>query len=94
MPESVTRHWKRSRSENYIESLAGNKSQTTRAENSARPAKDSFDEEDQFLQDSKKRATSATTTLAGTNVNREILDELAKRLGNFHDSARALASCL
>ena len=43
---------------------------------------------------SKKRATSATTTLAGTNFNREILDEPAERLGNFHDSARALASCL
>ena len=28
------------------------------------------------------------------NLNREILDELAERLGNFHDSARALASCL
>ena len=40
------------------------------------------------------RATSATTMPAGTNLSREILDELAERLGNFHDSARALASCL
>ena len=30
----------------------------------------------------------------GTNLIREILDELAERLGNFHGSARALASCL
>ena len=42
----------------------------------------------------EKRATSATTTPAVTNQNREILDELAERLGNFHDSARALAICL
>ena len=42
----------------------------------------------------KKRATSATTAPAGTNQNREILDELAERLGNFHDSTRALAHCL
>ena len=27
-------------------------------------------------------------------LGREILDELAERLGNIHDSARALASCL
>ena len=42
----------------------------------------------------KKRATSATTTPAGTNLNREILDELAERLWNFHERARALACCL
>ena len=28
------------------------------------------------------------------NTNRGILDELAERLGNFHESARALADCL
>ena len=94
VPESVTGHRKRSLSENYIECLAGNKSLATHAESSARPAKDSLDREDHFLQGSKKRATSATTTPAGTNLNREILDELAERLGNFHDSARASASCL
>ena len=34
------------------------------------------------------------TMPAGTNLIREILDELAERLGNFHDeSARALADC-
>ena len=50
--------------------------------------------EDPFLQTSKKRATSATTSPAGIILNREILDELAETLGNFRDSARALASCL
>ena len=44
------------------------------------------DPKNQFRQESKKRA--------GTNLNREILDALAERLWNFHDSARALASCL
>ena len=57
------------------------------------PAKDSLGGGDHFLQTSKKRATSATTTPAGT-TSRGILDGLAERLGNFHDSARALASCL
>ena len=42
----------------------------------------------------EKLATSATTTPAESNPNREILDELAERLGNFHESARALADCL
>ena len=94
MCESETGHWKRSRSENFSESPAGNKSLGTHAEIWARSAKDSLDEEDHLLQTSKKRATSATSTLAGTNLNRDILDELAERLENFHDSARALASCL
>ena len=79
---------------NYIESLAGNKCLIPHAESSARPAKDTLDGEDQFLQASKKRATSATTSLAGTNLNRQILDELAERLRNFHYGAGALASCL
>ena len=35
MPESVTGHWKRSRTENYSESLAGNKSLATQAESCA-----------------------------------------------------------
>ena len=69
--ESVTGDWKRSRSEKYIESPAGSKSLATRSENSARPAKDSLDEEDHFLQESKMRATSATTAPAGTNLNRD-----------------------
>ena len=42
----------------------------------------------------RKTVTSATTTFAGTNLNRGILDELAGRLVYFHDSARALASCV
>ena len=92
--ESETGHRKRSRSENFSESPTGNKSLVTHAESWARSAKDSLDEEDHLLQTSKKRATSATSTLAGTNLNRDILDELAERLENFHDSARALASCL
>ena len=71
-------HWKRSRLENYVEGSAGNKSLP----------------EDHFQQVQKRRATSATTTPAGTSQNREIIHELAERLGNFHDSARALANCL
>ena len=31
---------------------------------------------------------------AESKLNRGILDELAERLGNFHESARALADCL
>ena len=45
------------------------------------------DEEDHLPQTLKKRATSATP-------GHGILNELAERLGNFHESARALASCL
>ena len=70
------------------------KSLTTHAESFARPALNSLDGEDHFSQAPKKRATSATTMLAESNLNREILDELAERLGNFHESARALADCL
>ena len=33
------------------------------------------------------------TTLGESNTNPGILDELAKRLGDFHESARALADC-
>ena len=49
---------------------------------------------DHLPQASKKRATSATAIPAETNPSRGILDELAERLGNFHESVRALASCL
>ena len=34
------------------------------------------------------------TTLGESNTDPGILDELAERLGNFHESARALADCL
>ena len=78
VPESATGHWKRSRLENYVKVYAENKSLP----------------EDHFQPVQKKRATSATTAPAGTDQNREILDELAGRLGLFHDSARALAKCL
>ena len=60
------------------------------AEGPAQPAKDPLDDE----QTTHKRATSATATPAETNPSRGILDELAERLGNFHESARTLASCL
>ena len=70
------------------------KSLTTQAESVARPAVNSLDGEDHFLQAPKKRATSAATMPAESNLNRAILDELAGRLGNFHESARALADCL
>ena len=51
-------------------------------------------EEDNLPQTSKRQATSATATSSETSTCRGTLDELAERLGNFHDSARALASCL
>ena len=86
--DSATEHWKRPRLEKYSESCAGNKSLK------ARVAENSLDGEDHFPQASKKRAASATTMIDESNTNRGILDELAERLGNFHDSARALASCL
>ena len=76
---SVTGRWKRSRPDH--------------AEGSARPAKDPLDGEDQLPQTSTKRATSVTAMPAETNPSRGILDELAERLENFHDSARAPASC-
>ena len=59
-----------------------------------RSVENSLDLEDHFLQASKKRATSATTMHDVSNTNRALLDELAERLGNFHESARALADCL
>ena len=80
MPDPVTGRWKRPRPEH--------------AECATQRAKDPLDEEDHLPQTSKKRATSATATLAETNPGHGILDELAERLGNFHESARALASCL
>ena len=61
VPESVTSHWKRSRLEHYVESLAGSKSLATRADNSARPAKDSLDGEYHSLQASKKASDKCLT---------------------------------
>ena len=66
----------------------------TGREGPAQPAKDLLHEEDHLQQTSKRRATSATATSAETSTSRGTLDELAERLWNFHDSARALASCL
>ena len=51
-------------------------------------------EEDHLPQTSKKKAACATAIPAETDPSRGILDELAERLGNFHESARALACCL
>ena len=51
-------------------------------------------EEDNLPRTSKRQATSATATSAETSTSRGTLDELAERLGNFHDSGRALASCV
>ena len=80
VPDPVTGRWERSPPEH--------------SEGSARPAKDPLHEEDPLPQTSNKRATSATAIPAETNPSRGILDELAERFGNLHDSARALASCL
>ena len=76
----MTSPWKRPRKEH--------------GEGLVQPAKDPLSEEDHLPQISKKRVTSATAILAETNPSRGILDELVERLGNFHESARALASCL
>ena len=88
MSDSVTEYWKRPRLESHSQGCAGNKSLK------ARFAENSLDEEDHFPQASKKRATCATTLPDESNTNHGILDELAERLGNFHESARALDDCL
>ena len=69
------------------------KSLTTHAESFDRPEENSRDGEDHFLHASKMRATSVTTMLVESNLNRGVFDELEERLGNFHESARALADC-
>ena len=68
---------------------AGNKSLATRAENSARPAKDSLDEEDHFLQESKKQRQ-----VPQPHLQRRNWIVKSSTNGNLHDSARALAICL
>ena len=75
----MTGRWKRPRPEH--------------AEGPAHPVKDPSDEENNRPQTSKRQATSAAATLAKTSTSRGTLDELEERLRNFHDSARALASC-
>ena len=64
-----------------------------RPEHTEGPARQ-LHEEDNLPQTSKKQATSATTTSVQTITSRGTLDELAERLRNFHDSARALGGCL
>ena len=80
VPDPVTGRWKRPRPEH--------------AEGTAQPVKDPSDEEDNFPQTSKRQATSAAGTLAKTSTSCGTLDELAERLGSFHESARALVHCL
>ena len=64
-----------------------------RPERTEDPARQ-FHEEYNPPQTSKKQATSVTATSADTSTSRGTLDELTERLGNFHECARALASCL
>ena len=75
VPDPMTHRWKRP---------------PEHTEGPAQPAKDPLHEEVHLPQTSKKRATKCTVTFAETNTSRGIL-ELAERLGNFHDSAQALA---
>ena len=81
VPDPVTGRWKRPRPEH--------------AEGSAQPVKEPPDEEDNLPQTLKKeQATSAAAIPAKTSTSCGTLDELAEGLGSFHESARALASCL
>ena len=64
------------------------------AEGPTQYVKDPLDEEDHLPQTSKRQATSAVATPVKTSTSRGTLDELAERLGSFHESARALDSCL
>ena len=68
-------------------------SERSRPEHATGPARQ-LHEEDNLPQTSKKHATSATATSAETSTSRGTLDDLAERLGNLHESARAPASCL
>ena len=86
--DSVTEHWKRPRPESHSQSCAVNKNQKPRF------AVNSLDEENHFQRAPKRQPTSSTTTLVEPNTDSGILDELAERLGNFHESARALVDCL
>ena len=80
VPDPVTGRWKRQRKEH--------------AEGTAQPVKDPSDEEDSLPQTLKRQATGAAAVPSKTSTSRGTLDELAERLGSFHESARALASCL
>ena len=80
MPDPVTGRWKRPRPEH--------------AGGPAQPVKDPSDEEDNLPQTSKRQAKSAVATLVKTSTSRGTLDELAERLGSFHEKARALATCM
>ena len=86
--DSVTEHWKRPRLENCSKSSAG------KTIMKARFAENSLDEGDHFLHAPKSERQVQRLRLLSRNLNRGILDELTERLGNFHESARALADCL
>ena len=76
------------RAGNCPESFSSSVFTTPRPEHAEGPgqhAKDPLDEEDHLPQTSKKRATSATATLAETNPSHGFLHELAERLGKFHE---------
>ena len=80
MPDPVTGRWKPPRLE--------------QTEGPTQCVKDPPEQEDHLPQTPKKRAESVTATSVETDPSHGILDELAERLGNFHDSARTLACCL
>ena len=80
VPDPVTGRWKRPRPE--------------QAEGATQHVKDPSDEEDNLPQTPKKKAASSTAISFDADPNRGILDEQAERLGNFHESARALVDCL
>ena len=80
MPDPVTGRWKRPRPE--------------QTEGPTQCVKDPLEQEDPLPQTPKKRAESVTATSVETDPSHGIFDELAERLGNFHDSARTLACCL
>ena len=94
MPESATGHWKRSRTENFSQSPGGNKSRATHAESWGTIRQAFARWRRSLFTNVEKASDTCTSTSAGTNLNRDILDELTERLGNSHDSARAMASCL
>ena len=79
-PDPVTGRWKQPRPE--------------QAEGRTQYVKNPSDEEDHLPQTPKKRAASATNISVETDPSHGILDAPAERLGNFHESARPMASCL
>ena len=94
MPDSVTDCWKQPRSEDYSESFAGKGGADGSCRKFGQTCCAFARWRRSLLTSSEKRATSATTMPAESNLYRGILDERADRLVNFHESAGALADCL